>query len=236
MTVVALVGADGSGKTTVAKCLERSEQLRVKYLYMGLSTKSSNFSLPTSRLVLFFKQRAYRKNIQRLHKDQPEDIPARELEYKEAKRGLVWITFRLLNRMAEACYRQFISTWYQIRGYLVLYDRYLLFDTVPEPVDSPTRNPEDSVIYWILDHWFQKPDLIIFLDAPAEVLFKRKQDASPDDLNKMRRIYLEQGKKMAHFVRIDTTQSPDKVLEEVTRQITEIRSGKSTTMLIGDHR
>ena len=42
---VALVGGDGSGKTSVARQLERSPTLRCKYLYMGQSLLSSNAPL-----------------------------------------------------------------------------------------------------------------------------------------------------------------------------------------------
>ena len=58
---VALVGADGAGKTTVARLLERSSGLRCKYLYMGQSVLSSNAPLPTSLLARFLKRREYQK-------------------------------------------------------------------------------------------------------------------------------------------------------------------------------
>ena len=38
---VALVGSDGAGKTTIARSLEKTSSLPVKYMYMGLSPISS---------------------------------------------------------------------------------------------------------------------------------------------------------------------------------------------------
>ena len=49
MVTVALIGADGAGKTSVARALERSRDLPIKYLYMGINTEASNHMLPTTR-------------------------------------------------------------------------------------------------------------------------------------------------------------------------------------------
>ena len=42
MATIALIGADGSGKTTIAKMLLESPPAKMKYLYMGLNIESSN--------------------------------------------------------------------------------------------------------------------------------------------------------------------------------------------------
>ena len=51
MTTVAIIGADGAGKSTVAKALEGSMPLPTKYIYMGANIESANIALPTSRLI-----------------------------------------------------------------------------------------------------------------------------------------------------------------------------------------
>ncbi len=232
MFTVALIGGDGAGKTTIAKSLEQSSQLPLKYLYMGLSTQSSNFALPTSRLVLFLKRRSYRKMVQKSDDTPPETIPANYLEYEEAKRSPIWVTARFLNRLAEAWYRQAVSLSYRMRGYVILYDRHFLFDTVPEVVNAQLQKQPwldrfyDRVYYWSLSHCYPKPDLAIFLDAPAEVLYQRKGEATPDYLNRQRGAFLEQGKKVNHFVRVDATQPLEKVLKDVTEHILEFNASK----------
>ncbi len=232
MFTVALIGGDGAGKTTIAKSLEQSALVSLKYLYMGLSTQSSNFALPTSRLVLFLKRRSYRRIAQKSDDTPPEHLPAHYLEYAEATRGPIWVTGRFLNRLAEAWYRQAVSLNYQMRGYVVLYDRHFLFDTVPGVVISQERRQPwldrlyDRLYHWILSHWFPKPDLVIFLDAPAEVLYQRKGEATPDYLNRQRSAFIEQGKKVNHFVRVDATQPLEKVLKDVTEHILEFDASK----------
>ena len=51
MTTVALIGPDGAGKTTVARKLADVLPVPVRYLYMGVSTDSSNVMLPTTRII-----------------------------------------------------------------------------------------------------------------------------------------------------------------------------------------
>jgi thymidylate kinase len=82
----------------------------------------------------------------------------------------------------------------------------------------------DRLEYFFLSHFFPKPSLVIFLDAPATILFARKNESSIDYLERRREVILEQGRKMTRFVRVDASLSPEKVLAEVTRQIASARS------------
>lgn len=228
MVTVAIVGGDGAGKTTIARRLEHSSPFPVKYLYMGVSTQSSNHALLTSRLVLFLKRRLYRKRVQNAGGMPGDYIPARELDYGHAKRGPVWLSARFLNRLAEAWYRQLVSVGYQIRGYVVVYDRHFLFDTAPLVDGSGQRKqPQlDGLYHWIMSHLYPRPKLTILLDAPAEVLYERKGEATPEYLRRQRQAFLDQGKEVEHFVRVDSTQPLDKVFEDVTQHIVEFHASK----------
>ena len=55
MTIIALIGADGAGKTTVARRLESELGRRAKYIYLGNNIESANYALPTSRLIVRLK-------------------------------------------------------------------------------------------------------------------------------------------------------------------------------------
>src|SRR5690606_8303333 len=48
---VALVGPDGSGKTTISRRLLETLPLPIKYVYMGVNPDSSNLMLPTTWLL-----------------------------------------------------------------------------------------------------------------------------------------------------------------------------------------
>ncbi len=221
MLAIALIGGDGSGKTTIAKRLEQSDQFPVKYLYMGMSAQSSNMALPTSRLVLFIKRRSYRKSMKEIGKTPEKRIPSHIYEYAPTKHGPLWEAARFLNRFAEAWYRQFLSFIYQIRGYIVVYDRHFLFDTAPVDSSNRSRNKKrpNRLLYWLLRHTYPKPDLVIFLDAPAEVLYSRKGESTIEELDKRNRAVLEQGKQLKAFVRIDATQPLEKVYNDISNLI-----------------
>lgn len=221
MFTVALIGGDGAGKTTVARAVMQSCGLPMKYVYLGLGTRSSNHALPTSRLVLLLKKRMYQREAHNSAGSIPDEMPASQLEYGENTHGWVWNTARFFNRLAEAWYRQLLSMGYQWRGYVVLYDRHFFFDTAPDAINSRDQKPLvlDRLLYWLMTHFYPKPTLTIFLDAPPELLFRRKGEATPQYLEQQRITFLEQGKKLAHFVRVDASQPLDDVVSEVTSHI-----------------
>ena len=221
MFTVALIGGDGAGKTTVARAVMQSSGLPMKYVYLGLSTRSSNHALPTSRLVLLLKKRMYRREMRNPTGSAAGDIPASQLEYAENTHGWVWNTARFLNRLAEAWYRQVLSVIYQWRGYVVLYDRHFFFDTAPGAINAQEEKPLllDRLLYWLMTHFYPRPTLTIFLDAPPELLFQRKGEATPEYLDQQRSTFLRQGKKLAHFIRVDASQPLDDVINEVTSHI-----------------
>lgn len=221
MFTVALVGGDGAGKTTVARHLQQSLQMPIKYVYMGSSMRSSNVALPTTRLVLFLKQRAYKKCTHESDPIRSDDLPAQDFEYSQAKHGPLWTCARLLNRLAEAWFRQAVAFKYKMQGYVIIFDRHCFFDSAPDINHSDPRDQQglDQVYYWIMSHWYPRPDLAILLDAPGELLYERKKEASPEYLNRQRSAFLEQGKKLKNFVRVDATQPLDRVLVEVERDI-----------------
>jgi thymidylate kinase len=217
MSSVAVIGGDGAGKTTIARRLESVSPLPMKYLYMGTSLRSTDHALPTSRLLFLLKQRAYARRVGKSGTVAAESIPAHYMEYEQKERGPIWTVFRHLNRFLEAWYRQLISLWYQVRGYVVIYDRHFLFDSAPPVVDArPAWQVHlDALNHWLLSNFYPRPNLTVFLDAPADLLFARKREASPEYLNRQRDAYLEAGKKVANFVRVDATQPLRKVFDDV---------------------
>lgn len=226
MFTIALVGGDGAGKTTIANAMIESSGLPMKYLYMGLSTRSSNHALPTSRLVLFLKRQIYKKRMKKSANPLLDEMPASQLEYSEETHGWIWNTARFLNRLAEAWYRQLISLSYQLHGYVVIYDRHFFFDTAPGIINSRDQSLLllDRLYFWFMSRWYPRPTLTIFLDAPPDLLYRRKGEATPEYLEQQRVVFLDQGKKLDHFFRVDASQPFDKVLGEVIQHIKDFQS------------
>jgi thymidylate kinase len=124
---------------------------------------------------------------------------------------------RLLNRLAEDCYRQIISWSYQLRGYIVLYDRHFVFDAAQSNLNGRKRKDRLSnrVHRWLLKVVYPKPDLVIFLDAPPAVLFNRKVEVTLDYLAMRRKAFLHQGTTTANFFCIDAAQPVENVYADV---------------------
>jgi thymidylate kinase len=217
---VALIGGDGAGKTTIAEHLTTCGDFRAKYMYMGISAQSGDRLLPTSRLVLWLKRRAYRKRTRERTGRDPTTahIPAEHNEYATRHHRGLWVAARLVNRFAEAWYRQVVSQAYQARGYLVVYDRHVLFDTgVLDP--RPRRRARLSErIFDTLMRAFPRPDAVLFLETPGHLLYARKGEATAEYLDREARMYLAQADAVDRFVRLDASQP----LEDVKRQATEI--------------
>ena len=225
---VALVGADGAGKTTVARMLERSSGLRCKYLYMGQSVLSSNAPLPSSLLARFLKWREYRKLAARSGDTRAGEAGAPDMHHLKRKRSLARRSASFLNRLAEAWWRQLLSLLYRLRGFTLIYDRHFLFESAQPPASSgaPQGNLLDRLEYRVMSRSYPKPDLVVFLDAPGDVLYRRKGETSPKRLEQRRAAILRQAGRMANFVTVDASQPLDQVVTSVTRVLHEFRRSR----------
>ncbi len=217
-TTVALIGPDGCGKSAVAKALLESSSLPLKYLYMGTSIESSNVALPTSRLIHKWKVYRHKKSLQRSGNDVPAKVSLHGIEHRIDKRGRLGGVGRLFRRVSEEMYRQLVSWSYQLRGNVVLYDRHFLFDACPVPTDTSKHRFTDVLHHWFLKNLYPRPDLAIFLDAPAEIMFARKPEVPIEYLEQERTNLLQKTCYAKLFISVDST-SP---LEEVVTRINEL--------------
>lgn len=217
-TTVALIGPDGSGKSAVAQALMNSSPVPLKYLYMGTSIESANVTLPTSRWVHQWKVWRHRKSLEASGKNVPQKITLHGLEHRSNKRGKLGAALRLLRRISEESYRQLHSWIYQWQGKVVLYDRHFLFDGCPAPGDGGDHRLNDRIHYWFLRRLYPRPDIAIFLDAPADVLYSRKQEVPLVYLERERQTLLTKQSYAKCFISVDCTRP----LDEVVTRIEEI--------------
>jgi thymidylate kinase len=218
MFTVALIGPDGAGKTTMARRLVNTFPLPIRYLYMGVNIESSNVALPTSRLIEKIKQLRNKKSGAARSSGHVSQ------ERKRKKSGVLASLragLRLVNRLSEEWYRQFLSWKYQRKGHIVVYDRHFQFDF--ERNKNGTKDNgfhlTDWLHRWCLANLYPRPDLVIYLDAPAEVLYARKREATLEYLESRRQAFLQQGKQIPNFVVIDSTQPLERVYSEVAARI-----------------
>lgn len=227
MFTVALIGADGSGKTTISNLLLESFPLPMKYIYMGTAIQSSNITLPTTRLILYLKLRAHQKTVKKADKISSFH---EYNEHNKIKRGKIKATISLLNRLSEEWYRQLVSFVFRMRGYIVLFDRHFIFEYAVQAEELKKTNMElsERIHLWLLYHFYPKPDLVIFLDAPAELLIKRKNEWPIERLKAHQEAVCKLGESMPNFIRIDATQTVEKVYADVCESILPHKKTKDT--------
>ena len=218
---MALIGPDGAGKTTISRRLEGMLPRPVKYLYMGVNLDSSNMMLPTSQAL-----RAIKRAL-----GAPPDVagPPDSRRVKPPpksvfKRILVEVKsiLRLINQLSEEWFRQGLAWYYQRRGDIVLFDRHYFSDYYAYDIANRRGGlPLARRLHgFVLQHVYPRPDLVIYLDAPAEVLYERKGEGTLVALERRRREYLQIRNLVKHFVVVDASQP----LDDVVRAVTEVIS------------
>jgi thymidylate kinase len=219
MFSVALIGPDGAGKSTVSRALVESSVFPCKVIYMGDNLEACNFALPTSRLFGYLRKRRHDGDKEGAQARSPSSATGGNRTRSPGQ--ILWAVARLVNFVSEEWYRQLLSWSYQVRGYIVLYDRHFRFDFSLDGVDSDVLAFERRLHRWILTRLYPRPSLIVYLDSPAEVLFARKGEKTLRDLENRRQAFLRQGTQFRNFVQVDGTQPLDKVCAEVCRLIAE---------------
>jgi thymidylate kinase len=98
------------------------------------------------------------------------------------------------------------------RGGLVVFDRYT-YDADVHWVGPGGAGL--SARRWLVRHTAPRPDLVVLLDVPADVMYARKGEHSPAILDQRRRRYLELAA-AGGFAVVDGTQSAEDVRAKVT--------------------
>lgn len=218
---VALVGADGAGKSTVSASLRTAAlPAPVKTIYMGVNLEASSLMLPTTRLLLAAKRaRGGRPDLvaSRLSTSPAGGESSRPADWRRSARD----SARLTVWMGEEWLRQLVATVYSARGYIVIFDRHFFADYYHTDIAAQgvRRGLVARVHGWMLQHVYPKPGLVICLDAPADVLYARKPEASPEWLEQRRQQYLGMRDVVPSFVVIDATRPLDAVCSEVAECI-----------------
>ena len=220
MISVAIIGPDGAGKSTITELLEREPMpALVKRIDMGGNLEASSLMLPTTLLALAVNSaRGRRSDMVAPSENLP---PATGSTLRRTVKGGARAV-RLLMWLAEEWFRQLVAEYHRRRGSIVVFDRHFYADYYHFDVAAGGRRSASSRVHgFLLEHAYPKPDLVICLDAPGEVLFERKREASPDWLEQRRRQYLQLAAVVPAFVVVDVDRPLDLVTREVATVITE---------------
>ena len=158
------IGVDGSGKTTTIDNVYKllSTQLKVKIIYFGIPKSIKKIRFQLHKLKNFAKKSETKKKIN----------PTSENKYKLID------TFFSISVSLIKLIKNLQVKIYQIRGYIVLTDRYPvenIIDDLPQWRNSYFNNIEKK-----LNRIFKEPNKTFLLYADEETLQVRKPDSYQD--------------------------------------------------------
>ena len=234
MFTVALLGADGAGKSTIIRRLKGNLPFPVKFIYMGENINSSNVVLPTTLLWHKIKQFSGRDvdsggppdtNKIKLFPKNP--VKRIAIEFKSA--------FRMINLMAEEWFRQFVAWFYLFQGYVVVFDRHFFLDYYKHHIleSNHDQTIANRLHGMMLNRVFPKPDLVVCLDAPAEVLFSRKKEGTIELLDQRRQEYLDAKHLVENFMVVNVMQTESEVTKLVSDLILDFYYKKTGAIKAG---
>lgn len=221
---VALIGADGAGKTTLAHRLTEKLPGPTLYLYLGINPDASSTALPTTRAIRAFR----RSRGNRVEQGGPRQFTTKHHGERDVAslagsalrlvRG--WV--RLLNLLLEEWYRQRHARRAKAQGTTVILDRHFFFDYYAHDVTdlSGRRSPLRRIHGWFLS-LLPLPDLVLLLDAPPNVLYARKPEGSPADVARRRGEFLEISKAFGNVRRVNAARPRPEVEQEVIAIISD---------------
>jgi thymidylate kinase len=187
---------------------------------MGVSLDSSSSMLFTSRLLRRVKRVLGARRDTAGPRDSRLDDPRQQSPLRRFARELRSLA-SLANRLAEEWYRQGLAWSYQYRGHVVVFDRHYFPDYYAFDIESSRRRRSLSrrIHGWMLAHVYPKPQLLVYLDAPAEVLHARKGEGTIEVLERRRQEYLKLRGVVSDFAAVDATRPEAEVTAEVARLI-----------------
>ena len=221
MVTIALIGADGAGKTTIGRRLEDELPIPAKYLYMGVNAAAGNHVLPTTRLVRAIKRaRGAAPDTAGPPDPLAARLPSSGGGVVKRLRRSARASLRLANRLAEEWHRQLLAWRHQRRGQVVIFDRHYFSDYLAYDIAGGPGLPLSRRIHgFLLARAYPRPDLVIFLDAPAQVLLDRKGEGTLESLERRRGDYLAVAGHCRRFEVVDATRPVDDVLDEVAQLV-----------------
>jgi hypothetical protein len=201
-------------------------ELPCRYVYMGANLQGSSHALPHVRLVA------------RLRRGEPAGPPVGSQApspsppsgRRRLRRG-ARATVRLVAWLCEEWYRQGVAEWHRRRGRVVLFDRHFYSDYhATEIAGGPHPRLSRRIHGYVLQHWYPRPELVVYLDAPATVLFARKGEGTVAWLEQRRQDYLAVCATVPRAAVVDAARPLDAVVADVRALIEQLVAERSASL------
>lgn len=198
--LVVFLGSDGSGKSTIIAQVQKD------------------------LAPLYRRTKAYhlRPHFGRRIKDSaPVAHP-----HAQPPRNIIASCLKLLLYLADYSIGYWFAIFpHKVRSTLILFDRYF-FDVIIDPKRLRYGGPRWMPVF--LTKCIPSPDLIIYLDAPPNVLRSRKQELPASEIERQRQAYLTLTQDLKNIYRIDASKSLPEVIDSVERIIVEFMQSRVT--------
>ncbi|MCW3048938.1 MAG: hypothetical protein JWO74_3222 [Solirubrobacterales bacterium] len=122
-------------------------------------------------------------------------------------------TAEVVTRPARIWCRYLLAQYHQLRGRLVIYDRYVYEARLPA---APPLVAAKRPYFWLLAHVVPPAEALVVLDVPGDVAYGRKQEDEPDELESERRFYAGLAGRVPSFELVDAAVGPETVRAEIT--------------------
>jgi thymidylate kinase len=209
--MVTLLGVDGAGKSTVIERIQRDLSpafARTRAYHKRTFPSALNWIRwrwrgryrPQAHLADSERSKFTRHGVHRR--------PPRRLAGSFAKLVFWWLDYTVLGYVLDIYPSLARST-------LALFDRYY-HDLLVDAKRYRYGGPQWLIL--LVSRLIPRPDVVILLDAPPEVLYARKQEATPAEVSRQREAYLDVVRGLANGHVVDASQPLDKVVAE-TEQI-----------------
>jgi thymidylate kinase len=151
--------------------------------------------------------------------------------WKESSLDLLvrhFVGAQLALRLGRLARTNLVTRYHRALGRVVLLDRYIVDATLPS-ADLDWKGRISAVLVL---RTAAAPDRLVFLDAPAEVVFARKGELTIEEARQRRDHYLEIREQYPQWTTVDADRPLTDVLADVSRILWEdlVRSRAATTV------
>lgn len=189
--LIVFLGPDGCGKSTIIQSISHD-------------------------LAPAFRQIHYQHLRPKLGCKKKEDISISD-PHRQTKRNVITSIIKIFYFLFDYVFGYYFTIKPKlVRSTLVIFDRYY-HDILVDPKRYRYGGP--FCLAYLISRFIPKPDLVILLDAPAEILQSRKQEVPFTETVRQRQSYLELIKEMPNGVVVDASKPLQQVVQSVNKII-----------------
>jgi len=195
---IAFLGCDGSGKSAVIQGIKSHLEAAGYRVYLG-------HWMPRAVAVSYTRT----ENVENPHGKKPRGIVLSVL-----KLFWIWLNWRVT-------WARFATT--TPRYHFVLFDRYH-----GDLIVDPKRYRYGGFLFLarLASLLMPQPDQIILLDAPVDVLLKRKREMSASELSQLREAYFAYCQRNSCSKIVDASQPVEKVIQAALQSLMQKSKGE----------